>query len=46
MIVCIICFVFNDGYRQSKYSHVLINFLTYSWLTKHFDYNLKMKNYL
>ena len=28
MVVCIICFVFNDGYRQSK-SHVSINLLTF-----------------
>ena len=28
MIVCIMCFVFNVGYRQSK-SHVSINLLTY-----------------
>ena len=28
MVVCIICFVFNDGYRHSK-SHVSINLLTF-----------------
>ena len=37
MIVCIMCFVFNDGYRQSK-SHVSINLLP----TSFFLYYLKI----
>ena len=43
MIVCIMCFVFNVGYRQSK-SHVSINLLNSNNMLPNVISNLCIKN--